>query len=267
MKDLKGKTALITGGGTGIGLALALQLAAEGTNIVICSTNKERLSAGANEIRKSASNVKVLDIICDVSDRSSVKTLKAEITKAGLQVDILVCNSGVTTGGEFHLHREQDWDWVYGVVLNGTTYCIQEFYPDMVNRGYGHICIHGSQAGMVPNWVTLHGPYTSAKAAVHALGAALRPEAAQHGVGISTIIIAGTQTEIMKSERSRPERFGDSLVVDLKKREARRIPPADVASQVVDGIKQDKGWVATHPDLKARTKQYFDEILAAYDHE
>jgi len=118
----------------------------------------------------------------------------------------------------------------------------------------------------VPNWVTLHGPYTSAKAAVHALGAAMRPEAAEHGVGITTVVIAGTQTEIMKSERSRPERFGEPLKVEVKKRAATRIPAEEVARQILEGITEDKGWVATHPELKDRTKQYFDEILAAYDH-
>ncbi|ORY15277.1 hypothetical protein BCR34DRAFT_598518 [Clohesyomyces aquaticus] len=266
MKDLQGKTALITGGGTGIGLALALQLAACGCNIIISSTNSERLSAGAAQIRSASPNTQVLDIICDVSSRSSITALKSAITAADLHVDILVCNAGVTTSGPYHQHRAQDWDWVYGVVLHGTTYCIQEFYPDMVTRRSGHIVINGSQAGMVPNWVSLHGPYTSAKAAVHALGAALRPEAAEYRVGVSTVVIAGTQTEIMKSERSRPERFGEPLAVEVKKRAARRIPPEDVASQIVEGIKEDKGWVATHPDLKERTKQYFDEILAAYDH-
>ncbi|KAK7178823.1 hypothetical protein DPSP01_014341 [Paraphaeosphaeria sporulosa] len=265
MKDIASKTALITGGGTGIGLALALQLAAEGANIIISSTSKERLAAGAQKIREACPNVKVLDIVCDVSDRQSIKQLKDEITKAGLQVDILVCNAGVTTSGDYHLHREEDWDWVYGVVLNGTTYCIQAFYPDMVARGSGHIVINGSQAGMVPNWVSLHGPYTSAKAAVHALGAAMRPEAATHGVGVTTVVIAGTQTEIMKSERSRPERFGEPLNVKVERRAARRVPPSEVAEKIVTGIKEDRGWVATHPDLKDRTKQYFDEILAAYD--
>ncbi|KAF2681427.1 NAD(P)-binding protein [Lentithecium fluviatile CBS 122367] len=265
MKDLNNKTALITGGGTGIGLALALNLASQGANIIISSTSKERLSAGATKIRTAHPTVKVLDIPCDVSDRTAVHSLKADITKAGLQVDILVCNAGVTTSGPFHQHREEDWDWVYGVVLHGTTYCIQTFYPDMVGRRSGHIVLSGSQAGMVPNWVTLHGPYTSAKAAVHALGAALRPEAAEYGVGVSTVVIAGTQTDIMQSERSRPERFGEPLRVEVERRAARRIPPEDVAAQIVEGIVEDKGWVATHPDLKERTGQFFDEILEAYD--
>jgi short-subunit dehydrogenase len=154
---------------------------------------------------------------------------------------------------------------VYDVNLKGVVHCVQSFYPDMVARKSGHVVIVGSQAGMVPNWVTQHGPYTSAKAAVMALGAAMRPEAEQFGVGVTSVIVAGTQTEIMKSERSRPARYGDALKHDVPRREARRIPPADVAVQIIDGIRENKSWVATHPDLKEKTKSYFDSILAAFD--
>jgi short-subunit dehydrogenase len=119
---------------------------------------------------------------------------------------------------------------------------------------------------MVPTWVIQHGPYTSAKSAVMALGSALRPEAAEHNIGVTTVIVAGTITEIMKSERSRPERYGDSLDIKLPKREARRIPASDVADMITVGVKENKEWVATHPDMKEKTKEYFDKILAAYDH-
>jgi len=123
----------------------------------------------------------------------------------------------------------------------------------------------GSQAGMVPDWFTLHGPYTSAKSAVHALGTALRPEAAEHNVGVTVIVVAGTITDIVKSERSRPDRFGDPLLYPMKKREARRIPAKEVAERTVVGIKENAAFVMTHPELKAVTKEYFDRILAAYD--
>lgn len=264
MKELKNKVALITGGATGIGLALALELAKEPMNIVIASTNRENLEASAKKI-KEAGLVDVLPVVCDVSDRASVENLYKEAAAKFGFVDLLVCNAGVTTSGPFVNHRPQDWSWVYDVVLHGTTYCIQFFYPDMVERKTGHIVLIGSQAGMAVDWVTLHGPYTSAKSAVMALGAALRPEAAENGVGVSNIIVAGTQTEIMKSERSRPERYGDALTHDIKKREARRIPPRDVAEMIVRGVKEDRGWVATHPELKSLTEDYFGRILASYD--
>ena len=159
MKDLQGKVALITGGATGIGKALALELAKESMKIIIASTNKERLDAAAEQIRKAGAS-EVLTTVCDVSDRKSVENLHAEAVKAFGFVDLLVCNSGVTTGGEFVDHRPTDWSWVYDVVLNGVVHCVQLFYPDMVKKKSGHIVIVGSQAGMVPDWVTLHGPYT-----------------------------------------------------------------------------------------------------------
>ncbi|KAF2419710.1 NAD(P)-binding protein [Tothia fuscella] len=266
MKDLQGKVALITGGATGIGKALALELAKEPMKIVLASTSNERLEAAAEEIRKAGA-IDVLTVICDVSSRDSVVNMHKEVTKIYGGVDLLVCNAGVTTGGPYLEHRPEDWDWVYDVVLQGTINCIQLFYPDLVKQESGHIVLVGSQAGIAPNWVSLHGPYTSAKNAVMTLGAALRPEAEEYGIGVSNIIVAGTLTEIMKAERSRPGRYGDALVLSksVPKREARRIPASDVAEMIVDGVKKNKGWVATHPELKSVTKAYFDEILAAYD--
>ena len=152
------------------------------------------------------------------------------------------------------------------MVLGGVSNCIQQFSPDMCKRKTGQIILTGSQAGAVPDWFTLHGPYTAAKAAVHALGTALRPEAAEHNVGVTVVIVAGTMTDIMKSERSRPDKFGESLFVSgMKKREARRIPPQEVAERTIRGVKENAAFVATHPELKTLTKEYFDRILAAYD--
>lgn len=266
MKDFVGKVAVITGGGTGIGAQLAIKLVQQGMKVVVASTNKEKLEAGAQTIREAGGDAaEVLPVVCDVSSRASVQNLFDVTIKTYGQVDLLVANSGVTTSGPFLDHREKDWDWVYDVVLKGTVYCIQIFYPYFCKQKSGHIVITGSQAGMVPDWFLDHGPYTSAKSAVTALGTALRPEAAQHGVGVTNVIVAGTITEIMKSERSRPAQYGDPLQVTIGKRSARRIEASEVAEMIVTGIKNDVAFVATHAELKAVTKDYFDRILSAYD--
>ena len=150
MKNFAGKVAVITGGGTGIGAQLAITLVQQGSKVVVASTNKEKLEAGAEAIRKTGGDV--LAVLCDVSNRESVQNLFDVTLKSYGQVDILVCNAGVTTSGAFLDHREADWDWVYDVVLRGTIYCIQIFYPHMCKRKSGHIVITGSQAGMVPDW-------------------------------------------------------------------------------------------------------------------
>jgi 3-oxoacyl-[acyl-carrier protein] reductase len=265
MKDLAGRVVVITGGGSGIGKELAIQLARKGMKIVIASTNNEKLKSAVGDIKQTGAK-DVFAVNTDVSKRDSVVNLHHEVTKVFGSADLLVCNAGVTTSGPFDQHREQDWAWVYDVVLHGTAHCIQLFYPDMVKKKSGHIVMVGSQAGMVPNWFTLHGPYTSAKSAVMALGAALRPEAAEHNIGVSNVIVAGTVTEMMKSERSRPKEYGGSLVYNMPKREARRIPASETAEMIVKGIEENKEWIATHPELKSLTKRYFDSILAAYDH-
>lgn len=263
MKNLKGKIAVITGGATGIGLALALSLAREGSKVVIASTNLARLEAAAQTVTEAGGEAYA--VICDVTDRSSIQNLYEAVVERYRTIDLLFCNAGVTTGGPFLEHKPSDWAWVYDVVLQGTVNCIQVFYPEMVKQKSGHIILTGSQAGMVPTWVTEHGPYTSAKSGVHALGAALRPEAEENGVGVTTVIVAGTATDIIKSERSRPERYGGEGPKASKKREARRIPASDVAEMVLKGVKQNKAWVATHPELKSITRAYFEKILESYD--
>jgi NAD(P)-dependent dehydrogenase (short-subunit alcohol dehydrogenase family) len=264
MKDISGKVTVITGGGTGIGLAFALALAALGdARIVVASTNLERLEAGAEKIR--AAGARCISVVCDVSLRSDVRKLREKTVEAFGAADILVCNAGVTTSGPILEHKPEDYDWVYGVVLQGTVNCIQEFYPGMCARGSGHILVVGSQTGMNVTWVSNHGPYVSAKAAVMHLAAALRPEAAEHGVGMGSLIVAGTETEIMKCERSRPERFGAPQNIELKQRVVTRLPASDVAEQMIRGIKENKEWIATHPELKDGVREYFDRILAAYD--
>lgn len=266
MQDLKGKVSVITGGGTGIGLAIALELAKAGeAKLVIASTNAERLEEGAEELRKAGADV--LTVVCDVSSRADVQNLHDKAVEKYGQVDIVVCSSGVTTGGPYVNHRPEDWDWVFGVCLYGPAYCIQTFYPEMVARKSGHIVLIGSQAGMNPTWFAHHGPYTAAKSGVMALGAALRLEALEHNVGVTSVIVAATTTNIMKCERSRPEKYGKSQPFDAEKRAAHRIPAADVGRMTVQGIVENKEWVATHPELKQMQKEYFDRILAAYDHE
>lgn len=262
--DFDGKVAVITGGATGIGLAIALELAKENAKVIIASTNQGRLNEASREIRKAGGDC--LAVVCDVSNRDSVKNLHHTVNEKYGHTDLLFCNAGVTTAGPYLEHRPEDWDWVYGVVLGGVSNCIQAFYPDMCRRKTGQIILTGSQAGAVPDWFTLHGPYTAAKAGVHALGTALRPEAAEHNVGVTVVIVAGTLTDITKSERSRPDRFGESLVVDgMKKREARRIAPQEVAERTLRGVRENTAFIASHPELKSLTKQYFDRILAAYD--
>lgn len=274
--EFKDKTAIITGGATGLGQGLALALAGQGANVVLASTNKERLEEAAGAIRGVGGRTLVVQ--CDVSDREAVRGLAARAIDEFGAVDLLCANAGVTTVGPFLAHRDEDWDWVIDVVLRGVTNCIQAFYPLMAKAGHGQILLTGSQAGLVPDWVLGHGPYTAAKSAVMALGAALRPEAAAHGVGVTTLIPASIESDILQSERSRPTRYGTAsdmgmLPTDMRPREGAPDPLPDTrfvlsaeeaANLILERLPEDPAYIVTHPGLKPLAEDYFDRILAAY---
>jgi NAD(P)-dependent dehydrogenase (short-subunit alcohol dehydrogenase family) len=272
--NFQGGTAVITGGATGIGRALATALAKKGMNIVLASTSAERLEKAATELR--ALGTQVLTVVCDVSDRAAVRALAEKtIAKFG-GVDLLCANAGVTTAGPFLEHGDADWDWVYDVVLRGVTNCIQVFYPAMARAGKGQILVTGSQAGLVPDWCLYHGPYTSAKSATMALAVALRPEAAEHGVGVTVMIPAGTESDILHSGRSRPARYGAAREITPTSIVPRTGAPdplpdskffltaAEAADIVITKLPENPAFIATHPGLKPLVKDYFDRILAAY---
>ena len=123
--DFKGRVAVITGGATGIGLSIALELAKEDMKIVIASTNKARLDEATKQIENTGGEC--LPVVCDVTSRDSVKQLYNTVKENFDHCDLLFCNSGVTTGGPYLDHRPDDWDWVYGVVLGGVANCVQMF--------------------------------------------------------------------------------------------------------------------------------------------
>lgn len=274
MEGLKDKTAVITGGATGIGKALALALAAESMRIVIASTNEARLRAAAQEIGRTT-GATIRWVVCDVADREAVRRLAAEVEAEFGGTDLLCANAGVTTSGPFLDHRDADWDWVMDVVLKGVTNCIQAFYPTMAARGSGHIVVTGSQTGYAPDWVLGHGPYVAAKAAVHALALALRPEAAGHGVGVTLLVPAGTHTDMLTDgERSRPADLGAPLGGGMTIRaDAPQgapgypflLSPEEVAARAVAGIKADLPIVVTHASMRPLAEEYCARILSAYD--
>jgi NAD(P)-dependent dehydrogenase (short-subunit alcohol dehydrogenase family) len=274
MIDFRGKTAVITGGSAGIGRSLALALAKQGMNIVVAATNRQRLESVVDEVRKIG--VRSTAILCDVSQQAQVEALAEQAFAEYGEVNLLCNNAGVTTIGPFLDHTSSDWAWVYGVVLMGVVYGIQAFYPRMVRQGGGQIMNTHSQAGLVPDYNLNHGPYTSAKAGVMALSVALRPEAAEHGIGVSVLIPYAVRTDILLSERSRPPVYGGPREPIVRLPTIRpgapapapgpfMLEPDEVARIAIEGLKDDRPFITTHKAMRPISADYFERILSAYD--
>jgi NAD(P)-dependent dehydrogenase (short-subunit alcohol dehydrogenase family) len=263
-----GKAAVVTGGGSGIGLALARALAAQGCRVAITSRNAAKLEAAAAAMRKDGAHV--LAIPCDVADRAQVYALGERAAAELGQVDLLCANAGATSVGPLDRHEDADWDWAIDVNLRGATHCVQAFYPAMAERGSGTILITGSQTSLPPDWVRNHGPYVAAKAGVMALAAMLRAEAAERGVKVSLLIPGGTETDIFASFRH----VAGQEQAEIGPYEQRPLPrpdlpfflkPEEVAARALDGLARDAPIIVTHAGMKPLVEDWCRRILLAYD--
>jgi len=175
---LAGKKALITGGGAGLGLAMAWAMAAEGARVAIWEYNQDLLPTLSDEF-PLVSRV-------DVSQADQVRRAAAELLERWGGLDILVNNAGICLTGSIEQISEQDWDRVLAVNLKGAFLCSQAFAKVMRQQGAGKIINLGSIAGKVGG-IAAGAHYSASKAAVMCFTKSLARELAPHGVNVNAL--------------------------------------------------------------------------------
>jgi len=181
---LANRTAIVTGGGRGIGRAIALRFAGEGAAVVLAATGREALEATAAEIRARGGNA--LACAADVSDEASVAHLVAATIAEFGRLDILVNNAGVggPTTPVVQLDRA-DWDRTLAVNVTGAFLCAKHVLPHMIARGAGRIVNITSVAGLIG--YALRAPYAVSKWGMIALTRTLAVEVGPHGITVNAI--------------------------------------------------------------------------------
>lgn len=271
MKDFSGKTAVITGAGSGIGAALAGLAAAQGMNLVLADINLPDLEA----VAATLGGAPVALARTDVADPASVQALADMAWDRFGGVDLLCNNAGVVPGGRHRLvwdYPLEDWRWAFGVNVEGVVNGIRSFIPRMIADGRpGHVLNTASVAGFVSGAGS--AVYGSSKHAVvritEALYAGLRDEGAPIGV---TMLCPGlVATRIYDAERSRPDslwpehgRAQESQelqdIADNLYRNA--ISPEVVAEQAFAGIREDKLYVFTSDGFDTPIAERTQAILS-----
>ena len=270
MQIESGQVAVVTGGASGIGLALARAFAAEGCHVVIADIEQEALDKAAASLPEGTLTVRT-----DVSKLSDVEALAAAAVERFGHVDILCNNAGVSTFNTLENQTLDDWRWVLDVDLWGPIYGIHTFLPIMKRQGTpAHIVSTSSAAGLFSG-VPYIGPYAVAKVGVVSVSETLRAELGMAGVpiGVSVLCPGMTNTSVMEAERNRPAELGSETRTDDA--EAMRLfirsgftgptgkEPDAVAAMVIEAIKNDRFWVISHADLRETIEGRFNEILAA----
>lgn len=262
MKQFKGRCAVITGGGSGIGRAMALDLARRGTNLVLADIEPAALAKTAEEV--AALGVRVLPVPTDVSRLESVQALADAAFERFGKVHVLCNNAGVSAGGPLHQSRHEDWQWVVGVNLWGVIHGVEAFVQRMVDGGdEGHVVNTASMAGLIASAGL--GIYNTTKYAVVGLSETLAKDLRDTNIRVSVLCPMGVQTRIRDSERNRPPEYGDRSP-ERKQPEllGRWIPPEDVSAMVMQAIEEARLYIPTHFEGKEFWDRRAQRISAAF---
>ena len=190
---LKEKVALITGGGKGIGAAIAKEMAAQGATVIInYSHSKEAAEELKEEIRAKGGQAETYG--CNVADFEQVKTMISDVVKVHKRLDILVNNAGVTKDGLLMRMSEDDFDRIIAVNLKGTFNCIQQATRQMMKQRSGRIINLSSVVGLYGNAGQVN--YAASKAGIIGMTKAAAKELGSRGITVNAIAPGFIQTEM-----------------------------------------------------------------------
>lgn len=272
MTDIKGKAAVVTGGGSGIGMGLAKELARQGASVVIADIILENAQKVANAI--NATNGKAIAVQCDVCDKGSVKEMARVAEAAFGPIQLVFANAGATSFDALMDMSDDDVDWIMTVNLFGVMNTTRAFLPGMIAAGGGHICATASMAGLLPGWIPVHVPYSAAKAGIIGLMMNLQLEMKEHNVYTTSYCPGGVATGMKENNaRYRPAKFGgpgegevhvgdeSSKVTSLA-----FFTPEDIAPMVLDAVKNNRAFAFDHPEQRVHFRETYSSVVeACYD--
>jgi NAD(P)-dependent dehydrogenase (short-subunit alcohol dehydrogenase family) len=265
LTSLKDRIAVVTGGASGIGRALALLFAREGAHVVVADLDEAGMAetvAGVVQAGRRGLAVKT-----DVSRLADVQAL-ADRAFAELGAVHVVCNNaGVALWGGLESVSHQDWEWAMGVNLWGVIHGVEAFVPRMVaQKQPGHVVNTASMAGLIASQGL--GVYNTTKYAVVGLSETLQKDLRGHDIGVSVLCPMGVNTRIRQSERNRPATLRnqtaarEGTAVELI---GRYLPPEHVAERVLRAIYANRLYVITHEEGLTPLKRRFERMAQAIE--
>jgi len=275
MKNFGGKVAVITGGASGLGLAMARRFAREGVKLVLADVQQDALDRAVAEFE--AAGVPVIGVKCDVSKAADVEALKDAALAAFGAVNILCNNAGVAPGGLAWESTLADWEWCLGVNVYGVIHGLRSFVPVMLAQGDEcHIVNTASVAGLLsPPGMAI---YTVSKHSVVTLTECLHQDLVTRTdlVRASVLCPAYVPTGIADSERNRPAELRNAPKAltpeDVAREEALRhavnsgrITAENVADMVFEAVRDGRFYILTHPKIKAAIETRMQDILLERD--
>lgn len=270
MKDFAGKTAVVTGAASGIGLALAERFAAARMRVVLADIEEDALNKAVQQLQER--QAEVIGVTVNTMVRESVFELAERAIDAFGKVHVLCNNAGVasTSSGGAGIWElpSSEWDWVHGVNFNGVLYGLQAFVPHMLEHDErGHIVNTASLAAVLPGG----GTYGVSKHGVLVLTETLYNDLKARGAAISASVLCPgfVNTQIHDAERNRPSELrnqasegASEMVAAARAMLEQGKPPAEIANVVAQSIEEDRLYILPHPAWDDFVSSRTEHILA-----
>jgi len=254
--------AVVTGAGSGLGRALALDLAKRGASLVVSDINTSSAEETAELLRQQRASVEVIQ--CDVTDREAVFALVDETEKRLGGIDFIANNAGVAVGGPFDEISIEDWRWAVDINLWGVIYGCQAAVPKMKAQGRGYILNVASAAGLLST--PSMSAYNVTKAAVVSLSETLFAEYRSEGIRVGALCPTFFRTNIVEAGRGAATEKEDAQIIRWMERSKVQAP--DVAKAAIDSVRDGKLYAQPMRDgrmawrLKRTSPQRFYESMS-----
>ncbi len=277
MEEFEGKVAVVTGGASGIGRAMAEAFAAKGMKLVLADIEADPLEETSRSLRDGGADV--FAVTADVSRAADVERIGEAAMDVFGALHVACNNAGVAGGGATWEVDPSVWEWVLGVNLMGVVHGLRSFTPRIIASGGGHIVNTASMAGLTsPAFMS---PYNVSKHAVVTMSESMyvELEMLHPEVGISVLCPGWVQTRIHQADRNQPDDVaaaveaaaadatpGPVSAEDLKEMIdgfiAEGLRPSVVAQMVLEAIEQRRFYVLTHPEWQSMVSDRVDRMLS-----
>lgn len=250
LRDLSGLNVFVTGAASGIGRATAELAASRGAVLHLTDRDASGLDAVADGIRRRGGSVTYVGA-ADVSDLAAVRRVAEEVTATSGAMDVVMNIAGISTWGTVQSLEHHHWQRLVDVNLMGPIHVIEALVPPMVEAGRGgHLVNVSSAAGIIG--MPWHAAYSASKFGLRGVSEVLRFDLARHGIGVSLVCPGGVATPLTETvtiaglDKASP-RF-EKLHARFR---ARAVTPEQAAESILTGVRRNRYWVYTSPDIRA----------------
>jgi NAD(P)-dependent dehydrogenase (short-subunit alcohol dehydrogenase family) len=263
MIDFKDRVAFVTGGANGIGIGLVRALLAEGCKVAMADIRQESIDKALAEL----DNPNVMGVKVDVANREQMAAASDKVEAHFGVVTLLFNNAGVNLFQTIEESSYSDWDWLLSVNLHGPINGVMTFIPRMIAHGKGGYLVNTASMASILS-ASSPGIYNTTKFAVRGMSVALRGSLAPHGIGVSVVCPGLVKSYIYASDNIRPTDLMEGAkpvdtanIARLASVHDYGMEPDVIAERIIDGIKEDRLHIFTHPEFKDELRELFDEML------